>query len=112
VSCLVAILGSSGGDSLKATAASTLARLLRASPALMGGLVDAHGVGVMLAGGRAAGEGGTRLGRLQGTGWRAAQAAGGARLCPDPLSPADGSAALRLAFPPPHLARPAAPTPL
>jgi hypothetical protein len=52
VSSLVAVLGSGAGDSLKATAASTLARLLRASPALMAGLVDKYGIGVMLAGGR------------------------------------------------------------
>jgi serine/threonine-protein kinase ULK4 len=55
VSSLVTVLGSAAGDNLKATAASTLARLLRASPALMGSLVDKYGIGVMLAGARGRG---------------------------------------------------------
>ncbi|KIY93390.1 hypothetical protein MNEG_14572 [Monoraphidium neglectum] len=50
VSSLVALLGSSSGDNLKATAASTLARLLRASPPLMGALLDKWGAGVILSG--------------------------------------------------------------
>lgn len=50
MSSLVALLGSSSGDNLKATAASTLARLLRASPPLMGALLDKWGAGVILSG--------------------------------------------------------------
>lgn len=54
MSSLVAVLSSGSGDNLKATAASTLARLLRASPPLMGSLLDKWGAGVILSGARRA----------------------------------------------------------